>query len=87
MKPEKLTKEEVAKILEDFLNGTGDEWAWDDFMSFPIENEYLESIRLRCSGLDSEFPATQKGHYCNQEGLEVIKSYVSALRFGSQGEQ
>jgi hypothetical protein len=80
MKPLKLTREEVAQTLEGFINGTGGQWDWDDFMSSPIEDNKLELIRLRSSGLDSEFPPKQIGSFCNEAGLEVIRSYIAELR-------
>ena len=76
----KLRHKEVAQILEDFLAGTGGKWAWDDFISIPIEDEALERIRIRCSGLDSEFPPLEKGHFCNEEGLDVIRGFLGDLR-------
>lgn len=80
MKPIKLTRQEVARILEEFIDGTGGPHDWDDFMSFPIEDDNLERIRLRCSGLDSKFPPDQKGRFCNEVGLAVIQTYVAELR-------
>jgi hypothetical protein len=76
----RLGRRDVAQILEDFLAGTGDSWAWDDFTSFAIDDEELEQIRIRCSGLDSEFPPLEKGHFCSEEGLEVIKGFIRELR-------
>jgi hypothetical protein len=80
MKPVIRTREEVARILEDFVSSRGNDWAWDDFLSFAIEDEELESIRGRCNKLDSEFPATEKGHFCSPDGLEIIRGYVRQLR-------
>jgi hypothetical protein len=74
------TREEVARILEDFVSSRGHAWAWDDFLSFAMEDEELESVRVRCARLDSEFPATEKGHFCWPDGLEIIRGYVRQLR-------
>jgi hypothetical protein len=74
------TREEVAKILEDFVSFRGHAWAWDDFLSFQMEDEELESIRARCNELDSEFPATEKGHFCGSDGFEIIRGYARQLR-------
>ena len=76
-----LNAEEVAQILEDFLEGRGDPLRWDDFtlgMSFTDRN--FESIRVRCLGLSSEFPPESPREYCNARGREVIREYVSCLR-------
>jgi hypothetical protein len=74
------TRDEVAKILEAFLAGSGGDWDWDDFLSFAIVDEELELIRVHCNRLDSEFPATEKGHFCGPKGFEVISEYVRQLR-------
>jgi hypothetical protein len=71
---------EVAEILQNFLDGTGGEWVWDDFTSvMPFEDPYLEKIRARCILIDREFPPTIRGWYCNEQGLEVIRAYIREL--------
>jgi len=84
MRPVQRTKLEVVNIIEQFLDGTGGEWAWDDFCSFGIANPYLDSIRLRCTELDTAYPPTEKGHYCGQAGLEVMRELVAELRASNQ---
>jgi hypothetical protein len=76
----KRTSAEVADLLEAFFTATGDPWAFDTLISFPLEDEELEKIRVRCANLDSEFPPETKGRFCNEEGLEVIRGYMSQLR-------
>ena len=75
---------EVAKILEDFLEGKGNPLAWDGFTqgsSFDdFDNERLEQIRQRCARLDQEFPPEKPGEFCNQQGRDVIRSYIEELR-------
>jgi hypothetical protein len=80
MKPVEPTRQELAKILEDFVKGSGTRWEWDDFLSSQIADENLERIRLRCSSLDTEFPPVQNGHFCSEEGLRLIKGYIVELR-------
>jgi hypothetical protein len=74
------TREEVAKIFEDFLSDRGGAWDWDDFISFSLDDQELEAIRIRCARLDSEFRATEKGHFCGPGGLEIIRGYIRQLR-------
>ena len=81
----KLSRREVAQILEDFLAGRSDRWAWDDFTSFTLDDEELERIRIRCSGLDSEFPPVEKGHFCGEKGFEVIRGFIKELRTCEEG--
>jgi hypothetical protein len=49
----RLTAEQVEKIIERHLNENQGPWDWDDFTSLPIHDDYLEKIRLRCIELDS----------------------------------
>lgn len=39
------TPGEVAGYIQDFLDGTGGEWDWDDFTSVPIKHPELDIIR------------------------------------------
>ena len=76
-----LTCSEAAEYIENFINGTGGDWDWDDFTSLHIENDpELYAIRERCQFLPSEFPPYQQGHYCGEAGIEVMRIYVSLLR-------
>jgi len=77
---QKLSRLDVAEILDDFIVGSGGLSDWDNFISFSIEDEHLEEIRRRCAQLDEEFPPEQKGHYCSQAGIAVIRAYVAELR-------
>jgi hypothetical protein len=42
----KKTPNEIAGIIEHFLDGTGGPWDWDDFISCPIYNDSLDLYRL-----------------------------------------
>lgn len=81
MKKYKLTKQEVAQILEDFLEGRGHPLSWNNFtLGMTLEDEYLDEIRERCTGLGSEFPPEHPNKYCNEEGFNVIRQYIKELR-------
>ena len=77
----KMTRLDVARVLEEFLEGTGGPYAWDDYtLGMRFEDKQLEDIRLRCARLSEEFPPTQRGHYCSEPGLDVLREYVRQLR-------
>jgi hypothetical protein len=77
---DRLTREEVARILQNFLDGNGSPWDWDDVTSgMSFENSYLEDIRVRCAGLGEEFPPAKATEYCSEQGLEVIRAYIREL--------
>ena len=71
---------EVADTIERFVDGICSRWDWDDFCTAPIIDLQLDAIRLRCVGLPEEFPSSQKGHYCSEAGIEVLREMVRELR-------
>jgi hypothetical protein len=76
-----LTRNQVAQILEDFIEGRSGPDSWDGFtQGRPLEDEGLERIRSRCAGLSEEFPPDDGKAYCNENGLQVIRDYIVQLR-------
>jgi hypothetical protein len=79
-----LSKQEVAQILEDFLEGKGSPWAWDDYtQGMSLADPYLERIRVRLARLSQEFPPDRPSEYCNEQGRNVIRNYIKELRASS----
>jgi hypothetical protein len=74
------TKQEVGDIIERFVDGTGGNWDWDDFCSYRIADPDLDLIRVKCSGLDSTHPPTVKGHFCNENGIQLMREMIQSLR-------
>jgi len=74
------TKQEVSDIIEHFIDGTGGKWDWDDFCSLRIADPDLDLIRVKCSGLDSTHPPAVKGHFCNENGIRLMREMVQSLR-------
>ena len=60
--------EEVARYLSAFIESTGGEWDWDDFISIPIANSKLEAIRRRAVEIDLPVQS---------EGMEMLKSLLA----------
>lgn len=79
------TPAEIAKFMQDFLNGTGPKWEWDDFLSTPLADPELEKIRERCRHLDLEFPPDKPGAFTSPQGLAVIRAYLDQLQRGGSG--
>ena len=76
----RLTRGEVADVIEAFINGTDGGDDWDDFISIRIKDPELEKIRVRCARLRDEFPPEQAKKYCSQDGIRALRSYVEQLR-------
>ena len=78
----KRTAEEVATIIEGFVNGTGNQWAWDGFTSIRLDDPELEAIRKQIVALPVEFPPSDPRGYCSDAGLEKMRQIVRELRAG-----
>lgn len=72
-RPFNRSAEEVARYLRDFLNGTGGDWDWDDFISIPITDARLEAIRDRAAHLDLPM------HDENTGSLQALLTEAEAL--------
>lgn len=76
----RMSVPDVALVIDHFVMGESGEWDWDDFISAPIDDPRLDSIRERCARLDEEFRPTRSDAYCGDEGLEVLRQFVRELR-------
>ena len=75
-KPTDRAADEVVRLLRDFQDGTGDDYDWDDFVSVPIADPRLESIRERASALN--LPVDKKGFGELKLLLEEAEAIVRA---------
>ena len=80
-----MSRAEMADMIERFVDGTCHQWEWDDFCAVEIVEPQLEILRMRCAGLSQEFPATQKGHYCSEAGMDVLRHMMKELRQSGEG--
>src|SRR4051812_17683383 len=79
----KRTTEEVASTIEGFVNGSGNQWAWDGFTSIRLDDPELEAIRQKIVRLPVEFPPANPKEYCSEAGMERMRQMVQELRAGS----
>ena len=76
----KLSKDEVADAIQDFLDGKGGAYDWDDFISIPISDQQLDEIRKICAGLPKTFPPGIAQAYCGAEGMALLRKTVAELK-------
>ena len=76
----KRTPEEVANTIEGFVKGTGNQWAWDGFVSIRLDDPELEAIRQKCISIRDEFPPAGPRGYCSEAGMEIMRQMVQDLR-------
>jgi hypothetical protein len=72
--------DEVAGFIRDFIDGTGGEWDWDDFISVPIKAPELDSIRAEASIV--ELPLSPTG--IDELKRLLVKAEVLANSSNSQ---
>lgn len=75
-----LSKSEVIEYIENFLSAKGGDWDWDDFTSIPIDDPYLEKIRIICVNLPKSFPPLGRRAYCSDEGFQYLKRLLNSLK-------
>jgi hypothetical protein len=68
--PRRLGKDAVIKMLENFLDGNGGPYDWDDFLTLPIADPDLEAVRRRCNDIDWK---TDVGTATLRKELERLK--------------
>ena len=81
-----VSKDYVADLIQEMIDGNSQGWDWDDFTSIPIKDPYLDGIRQRCARLWKEYPPDRKADYCGPKGIEIMQSYVAALRSTITGD-
>lgn len=69
-----LTPSDVASYLEDWIEGKGGEWDWDDFTSIPITDPFLESVREEATALN--YPLDQADISRLRELLRQVKALI-----------
>jgi hypothetical protein len=74
------TPDDVADFIENFLDGKGDEWDWDGFITLPIHDPELDRIRMRCADLPDALPPGKGEVYCSEQGVAEMRGMVERLR-------
>lgn len=80
--PYVATPDEVAQVIEDFLQGRGRPTDWDDFLTLSTGSPQLERVRQLCSESCDCYPPTRRGEWCSDEGKRVLARVAADLRQG-----
>ena len=67
-----LTPKDVESYLQNFLDGRGGAWDWDDFTSIPIRDPTLDAIREQASYVD--LPLDDIGRATLEQLLEETRA-------------
>ena len=71
--------EEDAATIEAFVDGRGGKWDRDNYISIQKEDSFLESVQLRCASASDDYPTEQKGQYCSDEGIQILRSMAAEM--------
>ena len=80
----KRSRESVCRTIEEFVNGGGGPWDWDDFISVPDADPLLEQARRRCVSVAEQFRPDGPGQWCGPKGLDELRRIAQELR-GNDG--
>lgn len=75
-----MTAEQLAEIIERFVDGTLDDRGWDDLDSVRLADSHLELVRQRCIDVDRRFPPTRNRTYCDEQGIDWLRRTAQELR-------
>ena len=78
--PVRLSKAEIIAVITAFLEGSGGQWSWDDFISIRLDDPVLEQVRVAAADLPERFPPTEAGHYTSKEGIAELRRLLDTLR-------
>ncbi len=80
-----MSSEEVERSIRAFLDGSGEPWDWDDFISVPLRDSTLDAVRVECARLPERFPPTAPGCYCSDAGMLELRRLMETLRVQREG--
>lgn len=74
---------EAINVIRDFLNGTGGEWDWGDFLSPPSPDPDVRRLQGLCMELPYDFPPEERTAYCSKGGIDRLRKILTQLEEGS----
>lgn len=69
--------DEAIVTIREFLDGTGNMWAWDDFLSVPPRDPRVIALQGFCRQLRADYPPLNKGDYCSDAGKDRLRTFVA----------
>lgn len=73
--PARLSASEIVLYIDDFLNGRGEPFDWDDFTSIKLADPDLDRIRSRAA--DVRLPVDRYGRLTLEELLREARALAS----------
>ena len=73
------TKESIARTIAAFLGGKGDPQDWNNFVTYPLKDPGLESVRKECFEIDVAHSRKKPQEWCNQERVAQLRRILARL--------
>jgi len=77
--PERVDAQQMADVIDRFIDGTGGPYEWDDYFGTPYADARIEELRLECLRVQDQYPG-KANEYCNAEGVHRLRQIAEALR-------
>lgn len=71
--------EEAIATIRDFLDGRGNPWAWDDFLSVPPSDPEVVRLQGFCRKLAYDYPPQESTEFCSSAGMDRLRAEVDQL--------
>jgi hypothetical protein len=70
---------DAVVAIRHFLDGTGDKWEWDDFISVPAKNQEVARLQGFCQQLPELYPPVNKTDYRSATGLVRLREILAEV--------
>ena len=74
------SREEVASLIERFVDGTAGPFDWDDFLSRAISDPELIRVQEHCREIGRTYPPRDRRQYCSEDGVQALRDVAAELR-------
>ena len=71
--------DEAMVTIREFLDGTGNMWEWDDFLSVPPRDPAVIAIQGFCRQLRADYPPLNTRDYCSAAGKDRLRTFIANL--------
>ena len=79
-------KQECAKLIDSFLDGSCGDYDWDDFISIRSDDPEIQLIKDYCADSSFLYPSDKPGYWCNDRGTQKLARLSSLIKTGDEAE-